>query len=123
MPSGWKNYNRDEYHPNFVSRARRHKRRAKYTCEKCGAKRGETRLSKAGNPYKVMVAAAHVNHDPRNPRAKLIILCQICHLDYDIFDHAKKIRRTYHRKEREKQLENGQLELPLKFKGRPCKTQ
>ena len=63
-----------------------------------------------------MISAAHVNHDPTKPRAKLIILCQTCHLDYDIFDHAKKIRRTYHRKEREKQLENGQLELPLKFK-------
>jgi hypothetical protein len=116
MPSGWERWNKDEYHPNFARRARWRKKRVKFSCEECGAKQGETRLSKSGQPYKVVVSAAHVNHDPANPRAKLIILCQVCHLEHDVFEHARKAKRTYHRKEREKKIQSGQLELPLKFK-------
>jgi len=117
--SGWERWNKDDYHPNFARRARWRKKRVGYTCEKCGAKQGEIRLSKSGRPYKVMAIAAHVNHDPQNARAKLIILCQTCHLEHDVFDHARKIKRTYHRKERDKKLQAGQLELPLKFKNKP----
>ncbi len=114
----WRNNRKeDEYHPNFASRARALKRRKKYTCEKCGAKRGETRLNKSGKPYKVMVAAAHVNHDPENPKAKLKILCQVCHLEHDVFQHVRSKRQ----KEYEKQIQAGQLVLPLKFKDRPRK--
>src|SRR5438105_1106409 len=105
MPSNWDNWKREEYHPNFARRARYHKKRVKYTCEQCGAKQGETRLSKSGRPYRVVVSAAHVNHDPQNARAKLIILCQTCHLEHDIFDHARKAKRTYYRKERDKKLQ------------------
>ena len=116
MASGWKNWNKSDYHPNFSRRARWHKKRVGYACEECGAKQGATRLSKSGQPYRVVVSAAHVNHDPGNSKAKLIILCQVCHLEHDVFEHARKIKRTYHRKEREKKIQAGQLELPLKFK-------
>lgn len=116
MPSGWKNWDKSDYHPNFARRSRWRKKRVKYTCEKCGVKQGQTKLSKSGHPYKVVVSAAHVNHDPQNPRAKLIILCQTCHLEHDVFEHARKAKQTYHRKERDKKLQSGQLELPLKFK-------
>lgn len=112
MGSNWDNWKREDYHPNFAKRSRYRKRRVKYTCEKCGAKRGETRLSKTGRTYKVMVAAAHVNHDPENARAQLIILCQTCHLDHDVFAHVRSKKRN----DREKQIQAGQLELPLKFK-------
>jgi hypothetical protein len=114
--SGWKRWNKDDYHPNFPSRSRSRKRRVKYTCEKCGAKQGETRLSKTGRPYKVMVAAAHVNHDPEKARAKLIILCQTCHLEHDVFEHARKAKQTYHRKEHEKQIEAGQQTFNWRIK-------
>lgn len=111
MASNWKNYRPEEYHPNFERRARARKKRAKYTCERCGAKSGEERISKLGRPSKVKVAAAHVNHDPMNARAKLIILCDACHNKHDAPNRAKKTRRTYYRKEREKQLQAGQLEM------------
>ena|SRR5256885_1297469 len=116
MGSNWDRWKREEYHPNFARRARWHKKRTKYTCEKCGTKQGETRLNKSGQTYKVMVSASHINHDPGNARAKLIILCQVCHLEHDVFEHARKARSTYYRKERDKKLQAGQLELPLKFK-------
>jgi hypothetical protein len=110
----WHNWNPEEYHPNFRERALARKKRVKYTCEQCGVKRGETLVNTYGKPYKAMMAAAHVNHDPRNGRAKLIILCQRCHLRHDAPEHAKKQRRTIHRKKREAQISAGQLTL---FKG------
>src|SRR5579859_1796142 len=114
--SGWQRWDKSHYHPNFARRARWHKKRAGYACQKCGAKQGEIRISKHGRPYKVMAIAAHVNHDPQNARAKLIILCQVCHLEHDVFEHARKARSTHYPKERDKKLQAGQLELPLKFK-------
>lgn len=118
MPSGWKRWNQDDYHPNFARRAGYRKRRVKHICERCGAKHGDERLNKHGRLYNVMVAAAHVNHDPGNARAQLIILCQICHLEHDVFEHAKKASQTWKRKARQAQLDAGQLELPLKFRKR-----
>ena len=116
MPSGWKHWERakEKYHPNYPARSRARKKRVKYTCEECGTKQGETQINKYGKPYKVVVAAAHVNHDPHNARAKLIILCQRCHLRNDAPEHGKNARRTHYRKQREAALQCGQLELPLK---------
>lgn len=116
MPSGWNRWSQDGYHPNFARRARYRKKRVKYTCEKCGAKQGDERMSKSGRPYKVVVSAAHVNHDPENARAKLLILCQVCHLEHDVFEHARKASQTWKRKARQAEIQAGQLELPLKFK-------
>jgi 5-methylcytosine-specific restriction endonuclease McrA len=116
MPSGWKYWEqkKENYHPNFNKRALARKKRVKYTCELCGVKQGDTQINKYGKPYKVSVAAAHVNHDPWNARAKLIILCQRCHLHHDRWEHGKNARRTHYRKQREAALQSGQLELPLK---------
>lgn len=113
MSSNWDNWKREEYHPNFKRRARARKMKVDFTCEQCGIKQGEERINKRGRPYKVMVAAAHVNHDPMNARAKLIILCQVCHIKFDAIEHGRKARSTYYRKKREAQLQSGQLELPL----------
>jgi hypothetical protein len=109
--ANWRKQKQSDYHPNFKRRARYRKRLVKYTCEHCGARKGEERINKQGQPYKVMVAAAHVNHDPHNSRAKLIILCQVCHILHDRYDHADKARRTYYRKKREAMIQAGQLEL------------
>jgi len=122
MPSNWANWKREEYHPNFNKRALARKKRVKYTCERCGAKQGDTKLNKKGEPYKVVVAAAHLNHDPQNARAKLVIYCQACHSWYDGPEHGKKTRRTIYRKKRETEISNGQLELPFKLKGKRRKV-
>lgn len=114
MPYNW-TWRKENYHPNYAERALARKKRVKYTCESCGVKQGDELINKYGKPYKALVAAAHVNHDPQNGRAKLIILCQKCHLRYDLPEHAKSIKRTIHRKKREDQIKNGQLELPFKF--------
>jgi 5-methylcytosine-specific restriction endonuclease McrA len=118
MPSNWDNWkrNKEKYHPNFDRRSKSRKKRVKYICEQCGARQGDTRVNKRGEPYKVMVAAAHVNHDPQNARAKLIILCQQCHLRHDGPEHGKNARRTFYRKKREAAINSGQLELPLKLR-------
>jgi hypothetical protein len=118
MPFNWNSWqkNKDDYHPNFPERALARKKRVKYTCEHCGIRQGEELINAYGKPYKAVMSAAHVNHDPRNGRAKLIILCQRCHLRYDAPEHAKKQRRTIHRKKRDIAISNGQLELPFKFK-------
>lgn len=111
MVSTWDRWHKakQDYHPNFERRANWRKKRVGYACEQCGAKRHEERISREGRPYKVALNAAHVNHDPHKRDAKLIILCQVCHLRYDRDDHADKASRTYHRKNREAQVANGQL--------------
>jgi hypothetical protein len=112
--ANWHNWDESLYASNFRRRADWLKRRKKYTCEHCGAKQGEERMNKYGCIYKVKIAAAHVNHDPRNPRAKLMILCSACHAKYDAMQHGKQVKRTYHRKQREAQIQAGQLELSFK---------
>lgn len=117
MSSGWKHWERNSkqnYHPNFERRSLARKKLVKYTCELCWIRQGEIRMSEKGNPHKVVVSAAHVNHDPWNPRAELIILCEDCHNKFDALERGKKIRATYHRKQREAALQSGQLELSLK---------
>jgi hypothetical protein len=109
--TNWHNWDEAAYASNFRRRADWHKKRAKYTCAHCLVRQGAWRVGKSGKPYKVVVSAAHVNHDPRNPRAKLIVLCQSCHKRYDARVHGEKSRRTYHRKQREAQMQAGQLEL------------
>src|SRR5947209_1339437 len=59
------------------------KERAGWCCEACGVAHGEWVLSARGEPYEVRLAAAHLDHDPWNPDARLRALCQACHLRYD----------------------------------------
>jgi hypothetical protein len=108
------------YPHNWQKIAKNCKERAGWKCEKCGAQQGEIRTGKTHNrPFIVKLAAAHLNHDIKNSRPVLAALCQPCHMKYDAPAHAKT--RKY--KARQSQIDAGQLELPLKFKGRPCKTQ
>jgi hypothetical protein len=116
----WKKQKRPFYHPNFDRRSLSRKQRVKFTCERCGAKQGEERLNRRGCPSKVMVSAAHINHDPWNSRAKLIILCQACHNRHDRYDRADKARKTHYRKRHESMIQAGQLEL-FTDKGRKYK--
>ena len=50
--------------------------RAAYRCEDCGTPHGVLRVgNRSKSPSIVYLHAAHVNHDPENPQAKLRALC------------------------------------------------
>src|SRR6185295_3246728 len=117
-------YNKGHYHPNFFQRGPACLKRANYTCEHCGVKRGQEQPTRKGRKDMAVIQAAHVNHDPSNPKAKLIALCKQCHLRYDALVHGKKAAQTRMRKKREQQKDDGQLELSIQVKqktGRPRK--
>lgn len=104
-------YNGVLYHSNFHKRARYCVKRAEYTCQRCGKKRGEEYIASTGRVDKVVIQAAHANHDPWNGRAVLMPLCKQCHLKYDALDHAKKARSTHYRKKTDRERAIGQLDL------------
>ena len=96
-------YKGNWYHPNFFTRRKRCTARG--VCLHCGKKRGEGYVTDAGRIEKVVIQAAHRDHDPRNGRAVLIPLCKQCHMSYDHQQHI----RTQRRKDREAQIAIGQL--------------
>lgn len=77
------------YAENYPERAEDCKRKANYTCQRCGAKHRTVAKSKAGELFMKYVSAAHVNHDPWNPEALLECLCNSCHFSYDAPHHAE----------------------------------
>ncbi len=102
-------YNVKLYPPNWARLVKKCKERAEYKCERCGAHHGEIRIGKTHNrPFKVYLAAAHLNHDIKNKRPQLAALCQSCHMEYDGATHAK----TRKRKARQAQIDAGQMLLP-----------
>jgi 5-methylcytosine-specific restriction endonuclease McrA len=103
---------KNKYHPNFHKRRDYCIKRAKYTCQQCFKKRGDRYVTQQGKIEEVVIQAAHINHDPMNPRAKLKALCTQCHMKYDGDNHGKHAALTKRRKKIEKQLEDGQLYLP-----------
>lgn len=107
---------RSQYHPNFARRSQICLRRAKYTCQQCGRKRGEEFTAKSGRTEKGTIQAHHPNHDPMNSRAVLVALCEQCHLEADREYRAQRQHRTIRRKQRQALISAGQLELPLKFR-------
>ena len=73
--------NRALYPDDWELRARRVKQRAKWRCQACGK-----RCRRPGEPFEShrwTLTAAHRDHDPENPHARLIALCATCHLRYD----------------------------------------
>ena len=109
-------YNGVLYHPSFFKRGPYCIKRAKHTCQHCGKKRGDEYIADTGRADKVVIQAAHLDHDPENPRARLMALCKQCHMRYDGPMHSRKGLQTKKRKTREEAIQAGQLELPLKFK-------
>lgn len=98
-------YKNNWYHPNFFKQGPLCIKRAKYTCQHCGKKANVEYVAQTGRADKVVIQAAHVNHDPWNGRAKLIALCKQCHMSYDHAEHVKTIRRNRIKT----QIDNGQL--------------
>lgn len=104
----WK---RNLYPENWEAMSHACKERAGWKCEHCGVAEGEMRLSQTGNPYTVHLVAAHVNHDPENPDAVLIALCNACHFKYDQQMHISHGLRTKKAKKHKTQVDAGQLKM------------
>jgi hypothetical protein len=74
----------DLYPLDWKARAAACLARAGYRCEHCGIPHGVLRVGKRSkSPYVVYLHAAHINHDPENPQAKLRALCPACHMKHD----------------------------------------
>lgn len=103
-------WNPKHYHPNYKERARICKELANWQCEQCGIADGTWRIG-VKRAYKEVIQAAHLDHDIKNPNARLMAMCQDCHLKYDALEHGRNARNTRYRKECEKWIAAGQLEL------------
>jgi len=100
-----------QYADNYRERAWQRKEATGWRCEECGAKHGSIKLNWLGEPYEVVLTAAHLDHDPWNPEARLASYCQACHLNYDRPEHVEHAKATWQRKFREAELAAGQLIL------------
>jgi len=106
-------FERHRYPQNWNTLAQECKERANWSCQHCGARHGETRIGQTyGNEYTVFLAACHLNHDPENPHALLIALCQACHLRLDGIQHGRSRKRNLRRAQRAQQRNAGQLDFP-----------
>jgi hypothetical protein len=105
-------WQKQRYPDDWDERARARKELAGWRCEQCGAKQGEVLIGKIHKrPYVVWLAAAHLDHDPENPNARLAVFCQGCHLKYDGYLHSSNARRKRYQRERENMLLAGQLQM------------
>ncbi|HLG78054.1 MAG TPA: hypothetical protein VKX46_16685 [Ktedonobacteraceae bacterium] len=89
------------YPRNWREIAAQLKHAADYRCQHCGAQHGEEATNRLGQPMRVVVTVAHLDHDVWNPQARLRVLCSRCHLRYDA--------RQRRRKRRMMQVARGQL--------------
>jgi 5-methylcytosine-specific restriction endonuclease McrA len=87
-------YNGVLYHPNFFHRRLQCIEIFKGICQHCGKKQGDEYITQSGRKAKVILQAAHVDHDPWNKDARLIALCKSCHLKYDAPMHGEKAGKT-----------------------------
>lgn len=101
----------EDYAENYRERAQRCKEDAGWRCQWCAAAHGSIKLNWRGEPYEVVLTAAHLDHDPENPEARLACLCQACHMNYDRPEHVQHAKATWQRKFRQVKLAAGQLVL------------
>lgn len=78
------------YPKNWREIARKLKEAANWTCQCCGARRGEQQKNRHGNLVNVVITVAHLDHDPWNMHARLQVLCRKCHITYDARDARRK---------------------------------
>jgi len=85
-----------------------------WTCQQCGRKHGQLREKKKGKGYcKVRVQVHHPDRDTENPDARLILLCDLCHITSrdDIPERDKNAKRTRNLKKKKAREKSGQLDL------------
>ncbi len=72
------------YPDNWERLAWECKERAGWQCEHCGLAHGSQVINEeTGVVSTVVLCAAHLDHDPWNPDARLGALCRSCHARYD----------------------------------------
>lgn len=72
------------YPKNWEKLARACKERAGWCCEECGIAHLAQRIDcETGEVKRAILCAAHLDHDPWNPRPRLRALCLSCHARYD----------------------------------------
>ena len=72
--------NRERYGKDWKKRARAAKERAGWKCAKCGVRHGTLRYSNwTEREWPVYLQAHHLNGDPENPQADLLVVCPRCH--------------------------------------------
>ncbi len=96
-------WNRNDYPEHWPEIVAAMRARADNRCEWCGVPNGTERMSTSGKAYMVVLTTAHLGVRPEN----LALLCQRCHLGYDVTEHIQ----TRPRKRRAAQRVAGQLEL------------
>lgn len=93
------------YPKDWPQIAERLKKASNYTCEECGAQRGQQVKNRHGSLVDVQIGVAHLDHNPWRRNARLKVMCRSCHIKYD----AKQSQR----KRAMMQIARGQLVLPL----------
>lgn len=78
------------YPKNWEELAYACKEAAGWCCQFCGVAHRTPAISRAGEPYIIYLAAAHLDHDPWNPNPRLAALCPSCHGRYDWEDYQRK---------------------------------
>lgn len=78
------------YPPDWPEIAERLKQAADYTCQTCGAQRGQQVANRHGQLVPVQIGVAHLDHDPWNKHARLQVLCRTCHIRYDAAQARRK---------------------------------
>ncbi|HVB61248.1 MAG TPA: hypothetical protein VNE61_08670 [Ktedonobacteraceae bacterium] len=81
------------YPKNWRSIAAAHKTAVGNTCQRCGKRHGDLTRNRFGKPVRVVLTVAHLDHDPDNPNARLVVWCTQCHLRYDA-SHAQRFRKA-----------------------------
>ena len=91
---------RSFYPPGWKKISQEFRASKNFTCEHCGIQQGQERVSRrTGVVYKVIVAAAHVDHSDRhNPHADLKCLCPTCHGIMDYQNHVREKEGTFQRR-------------------------
>lgn len=74
----------DRYPKNWPKISERILKKYHYTCQFCGAKKGEINLM---TEKKVIITVAHMDHNKHNIKDyNLLALCTSCHTQYDQTD-------------------------------------
>lgn len=81
---------RDLYPTNWPKIARALKEACSWTCQLCGAKRGDKQRNRHGDLVDVQIGVMHPDHDPWNVHARLVVACRQCHITYDAHDARRK---------------------------------
>jgi hypothetical protein len=82
----------DLYPEDWKQIAEAAKEAANWTCEKCGAQRGELRANRHGVEKATVITVAHLDHDPWRSKPRLAVLCAPCHLRYDASQRCRQRR-------------------------------